>query len=161
MDYSKSISFDPEIIKRDSKGIYKRHLDIASRNLDDYNKRFNTHVILFYEAQFFKFDYYVHSTLNQNIKVLINSLCNWALQPHPNALEHSSMFLQALKLKKEHLIVSYNQSDNYPAALLSVKNFILQYCDYYPLGFLDSETEFIIMDKLNDYCKELSGLIQE
>jgi len=161
MNYSKSISFNPKILNRDSKGIYKKHLDIASQNLDDYNKRLSTHVILFYEEQFYKFDYYVHSTLNQNIKMLINSLCNWALQSDPNAPEHASFFLQTLKLKKEHLIVSYDQADNYIGAVFNIKNFILQYEDYYPLGFLNPETEFSIMDKLNRYCNELKVLMHK
>lgn len=161
MNFSKSISFDPLILNHDSKGIYKKHLDIASQNLDDYNRRLNTHVILIYEEQFFKFNYYVHSTLNQNIKLLINSLCNWALQPDPDAPEHELIFLQTLKQKKEHLIGSYNQSDNYFGAILNIKNFILQYEDYYPLGFLNPETEFSIMDKLNRYCNELSVLISK
>ena len=161
MNFSKSISFNPLILHDDSRGIYKVHLNIASQNLDDYNRRLNSNVILIYEEKLFKFNYYVHSTLNQSIKTLINGLCSWALQKDPNAPENISFFLMTLKKKKEHLIFSYKHSNNYLGTVFNMKNFILQYKDYHPIGFLNRDTELRIMAELNQYCNDLSVLIFE
>jgi hypothetical protein len=161
-EISKNIIFDSKILESKNQQFYINQLKITSLNLDDFNKRLNTNIILRYhdalngfelETQYPKYGNLFVRHLSHYLAFYNNR--NW-LQPDFISYEYFILksihdhFYYSLKEKGK----SY-QSDIILNEELSI--FLHRYDNYFPLGILDkageNEYKYYSQDLVNSLKK--------
>ena len=158
MKISKNIIYNSEILKSEKSNVHIQNLEIASKNLDDLNKRLSNDVNLVYDELTFKFNYQSYTELSHKVKVAVNNYCSWSYQEDKETQEWANLHTERILDEKDGILkYIYNPTlKDIPYFQELRLSFINVYKDHAPLGFLKPEIEKIIKEKVNTYCSELS-----
>lgn len=119
-------------------------MEIISKNLEDFNVRFNIDIVLNYDVVGCVF-----TPIDENDEKAIwfcegiNELLAFAHSPTCNEEEELDLYLDRRRKEK-----------NYLHSLQLYDPYVTRYFDYAPLGFLYEESMIYIKDKLNNLLFE-------
>lgn len=100
MPTSKSIEVNGDIYS-EKKEIHAKHLNIASKNIDDFNIRFNSNHKIVYDAKEFKF--YPKENDSNTINSIINTYRHWALKDDVDSDNLVMPFLNRTQQEADHI----------------------------------------------------------
>lgn len=168
-EISKNIIFESKILESQNREFYKNQLKITSLNLDDFNKRLSTNIILRYHESLNGFE--LETQYPKYGDLFIRHLSHYlAFFNNKNWIQSDFITYEFFILKLIHDNFYYGLKEkgkDYPYDIsfneeLSI--FLLRYDNYFPLGILDKigENEYKeYAQKLIDSIKKLKLSIDE
>lgn len=151
----------------EKKDVHIKHLNIASKNIEHFNLRFNSNHKIVYDAKDFQFYSKENNPDSNTINSRINTYRYWAIQDDVNSDSLVVPFLNRAQQECDNIKQSFygpkglnilKQSDIEYFNLQKDK-FTTMYKNYFPLGFLSNQTQEKIKSHLNGLIKELNGII--
>lgn len=133
-----NIEFDSECM---TNPLHKKNLEIASKNLNDFNNRTGQNIKLKYNINKFKFE-----RIKDN--------------PYQNSFDDYCKINLFLTMSNNEYLINEWADNQYAEGVKNTFHnrgdepelFIKLFRDYHPLGFLNSEHKATIKRKLNKYC---------
>lgn len=132
---------------------HRSNINIISQNLDDFNKRFETDFILYYDVYGYAFE--MPEEL-ENHQLLV-----WFLEGIPELLAFAYSPTMTSYEDLDEYLGQRKRELNYVFNIEMFKNFQRRYIDYAPLGFLEEPDYLYIKDKLTDLILDKTNGLYE
>ena len=162
-EYSKNLSFDESLLESD---FHRKNLEIGSLNLDDLNKRYSIDT----EVEYKEIDgQYKFKSVNRlapytTIEHFLNNYKFWSHLDDKRSKEQIEFFISDAKadyskatafISPKETLTPENKQRNIQWFISAKERFKKIYKDYYPLGFLENDSEQEISRRLANLCDEL------
>ncbi|TBX65200.1 hypothetical protein EZL74_12475 [Flavobacterium silvisoli] len=165
MEISKNIFFEKNILNQEDKNIHSKQIEITSLNLDDFNARLNSNIVLVYNSDYRGF--FLNSEDERYGRLFTRHIAHLLTYYNHRETWNETSFisydLNLIKYDFEDLYLSIkNLNQNYTHNLELVRRLNLfknRWNNYYPLGILSKEGEQQYKNELQKMVDKLNKLI--
>jgi hypothetical protein len=167
-EISDNIQYDKSIIQSDDSKFYTKQLEIVSLNLDDFNQRFNSDIVLKFDHHYNSFylvspnEPYRGDMFIKHISHLLGYYNNREFIEETNFINNDLRIINNVARGFINVILfdnsDYKKSDEFQTDL---NNFLTRYENYCPLGILTEKGEKHFRNYLTEiYNRVLSAKSQ-
>lgn len=150
MEISEKIHFNSEILTSEQSERHRNNLRIVNLNIDDINKRYDVDAEILYLEQEFKFrPYYKYDNKSWDVCYLLNHIVDWSTGDRSADVKMIERYIQNLKNDVDQSISQYYLDGNKSYLESNRLAFSKKFVNYYPVGFLSSTNESLIIKEVN------------